>query len=392
MTRSLTSASNIFRRELCPGSAAAEAQFPEEKDSPDSMEGTMLHEHDAKPDLDRAHLNPEQHDVLAKAARIDADIFAAVEESIDAKGAPFEEGREQTLNLRKGFKQLYPGHCDLLRWYPEQKALVIIDKKFGRNDVTAAESNLQLRSYAVMGAEQHGAERVAVAISQPRRSREERLTLAEYRSDDLKAAKEHLIAVFYGAHNADGTPREDVPRVAGEEQCRYCKARLHCDTYRAKFEFLAEQPSDKDLFMARVRVMTPEQVDKVFQAVKLAKAVDDDLKDYVKELIEAGKLDNYELKPTGNMSTVTDVALAARLLAPMGINMDTFLYACRPALDKLADDYHALNPGMTAKDAKIAIRDALKDVLDIKPKAPSLKRIGEPKLSPPPAIQDALFA
>ncbi len=82
MSRSLTSASNIARRELCPGSAYAESQFPDQEDSEDSAEGTLLHDLDANMDKDRSGLKGEQIDVLRFAAETDAAIFRALTTSV----------------------------------------------------------------------------------------------------------------------------------------------------------------------------------------------------------------------------------------------------------------------------------------------------------------------
>ena len=61
--RAATSASNLFRRALCPGSERLEEGLPDE-DSPESREGTLLHEYDANPQLDRSVLTPDQRDLL----------------------------------------------------------------------------------------------------------------------------------------------------------------------------------------------------------------------------------------------------------------------------------------------------------------------------------------
>ena len=80
MNRANTSASNIARRELCPGSAAAEEGLPEE-DSEDAEEGTLLHKIDAGESslVSWDSLSTEQKDLILYAKRADEDIFRAVQ-------------------------------------------------------------------------------------------------------------------------------------------------------------------------------------------------------------------------------------------------------------------------------------------------------------------------
>src|SRR5215471_7073109 len=73
--RAATSASNLFRRALCPGSERLEEGLPDE-DSPESREGTLLHEYDANPQLDRSVLTPDQRDLLRISEALDNFVFA----------------------------------------------------------------------------------------------------------------------------------------------------------------------------------------------------------------------------------------------------------------------------------------------------------------------------
>jgi hypothetical protein len=51
MIRMTTSASNLLRRKLCPGSANAERDIPEQPESEDATEGTLLHAMMADPSM-----------------------------------------------------------------------------------------------------------------------------------------------------------------------------------------------------------------------------------------------------------------------------------------------------------------------------------------------------
>jgi len=371
----------MARRELCPGSAAAEAAFPEkEEESEYSKEGTLLHAIDAEPELANQHkLTAEQLDVLKVAQRVDEQIFAAVAQNLRlAPNEPFEEGRETELWLYRGLKQLIPGHCDRWRFYPRPSVLVVIDKKFGRNVVTPADANIQLRNYAVMGYKKKKAKHVLVAINQPRLPMEERLSIAEYTEEQIPAAQKHLLAIWDGAHNPDGTPRTDVPRIAGEEQCRYCSARLVCDARRAKFDWLSiAAEAEKEQFTGALSNLTNTQLDKVHQAVAFAGLIKDDVKAEIARRVEAGSMTNYEMKRTGNTSKITDTAKAIALLEGIGCKREDLIAMASLPLGKIAEDIY-FREGITQIAAKKKVAEALNPVLEVTPKEPSLKRIGNP--------------
>lgn len=372
-------ASHLSQWEACPGSAFAQAGMPSE-DSEYSQEGTLLHAHDADPSLDRSELTGEQLDVLKYAEEGDEAIFEGVRTSLKiGPDEPLEEGREDERWFRRGLKALFPGHNDRWRHYPARKVLIIIDKKFGRNEVTDADSNRQLMAYGVMGADEFDPDHVLVAINQPRLPYSQRLTIGEYNRESLAKAKELILSIWDGSHNKDGSPREDVPRIAGEEQCRYCLARLHCDAYRAKYEFLAKPAADgKDAFVARLEQLTDEELDKVFVACKFAGLIEASAKQEIIHRLEGGKMGHYELKPGNRNSKITDVPLAVKLLNGIGLATETILRRCKISLDDVAEDVRTAQ-GITQKAAKEMVRDAVSPVLEIGQNAPSLKRTGEPQ-------------
>jgi len=395
MKRSTTSASNIFRRAACPGSAFAEDHLPD-SESTDAMEGTLLHALNVDPEMDRSMLTREQKEILATSAKGDDDIFKAIELSIKITEAEeFEEGFEQELWLRRGIKAIFPGHCDRWRYYPGRKILIIIDQKFGRNEVVPAESNLQLRSYAVMAdREWDCAGGIVVAINQPRLPKADRLTIAEYTAKDLPAAKEHLLSIWNGAHNPDGTPREDAPRKAGLDHCRYCKAKEICETYTATYAALGEvSAKGKDSYVATLAEMTDERLDFGWKAVSFAAIIRDSLKKELLRRIEAGGMANYETKATGKMTKITDPVEAWAILKREAGFTEDELKACitipmTPLVEKLCE-----RDDMKEVDAKKLLRNVLGDVLKITEKDPSLSRLkdGETRSLPDNGSDDALF-
>ena len=372
-------ASYLAQWQACPGSAFAQQGIPDD-DSDDSMEGTMLHAMMADPTIDRSALTGEQLDVLRYALEGEEKIINAVRQSLSiAAETPFEEGQEDERWFRRGLKPLFPGHNDRWVFWPEQRVMVIIDRKFGRKEVTPADSNLQLMAYGVMGWEEKNPLHILVAINQPRLSYEQRITMAEYTPESIKAAKEVVLSIWDGSHNKDGSPREDVGRVAGEDQCRYCLAKLKCDAYRSKYEFLAVPAADgKEQFVARLDQLTDAELDKVFVATKFAGLIESAIKSEIITRMEAGGMSNYEQKPGNSVTKVTDTPKAFELLKPLGLTVGQLISRSKLSLEDVAEDLRTAK-GITQKEAKKQVRDAVIDACEVKQNAPSLKRKEAPK-------------
>jgi len=362
--RPTTSASNIHRRRHCPGSHAAEDGRPEEE-SPYASEGTMLHNCDADPTADRSQLTGEQSDTLNAAANADKAIFVQLASSgLITPESPYEDHREQEYWFRKGIKKLFPGHMDLCRWYPNEKILLIIDKKFGRVPVDAAASNDQLRAYAVMGAQKFPARHVVVAIVQPRLAYAERITAAEYNAEALEAAKLDIANVWDAAH------APDAPRHAGLDWCKYCKAKLDCPEYTQKFASLATTVPATE----RINALSDHDLDRVYVAIQFAKDLEKPAKEEIRRRMEAGTMGNFSLKSNGNMTKVRDVARARDLLIGLNILPAEEVDRCLSISIEEVSDKLRMARDCSMKDAKIMVKDLLADLLEITPKASSLIR------------------
>jgi hypothetical protein len=381
MTRAVTSASNLFRRELCPGSARMETGLPEE-DSAQSAEGQLLHEYDANPALDRSVLRPNQQDLLKTAGELDTFVFERLGQQfgIDPHQEPHETGREKELWVHRGIKAELPGHCDLWRYYPALKLLCIVDKKYGYREVTPAAANKQLRVYAVAGAELRDVENVVVAITQPRLPYEQRVTIANYTKADIDLARAEIFSIL------ESSKRADAPLVAGEEQCRYCKARLHCPAFQAKvqegmvlvpFNGAASVAKREADFAQRLAVLPDDQLDKVLVALQLADFVKEQARDEARARVAAGRLPQWSVGKASDQRKIIDPARAVSLLTLRGdLSKDEILKCCSPALGKLEETVRNKTK-CTWKEAKEAINSTLSPVIENEPKKPSLSRVKE---------------
>lgn len=387
MQRALTSASNLAQRETCPGSAYAESLFPAppDEDSEYSKEGTLLHALDADKNADRSALKSEQAEVLDIAERGDEQIYRLVLKSLNLpEDEPYIEEREKALTFRKGIKALFPGHADSIRFYPGPKVMVVIDKKFGRREVTPAESNVQLRAYATMAATLYKADSILVAINQPRLPHDQRITMAEYRAEHIPAARDHLLEIWNVSHNPDGSPRQDAPRTAdADAQCRYCSAKLQCDAYKSKYDMLADaSTAGKDNYIARLQQLSDDELDRIYVATTFAALIKPEAKAEIIRRSQAGGMTAYTVGEPGKMPKIVDPVAAKRNLMAAGIPAESIDKCATYGIEKLTEVFKDRNGG-TMLDAKKSVKQALGDALEINPKAPVITRIkGTPLPAP----------
>jgi Protein of unknown function (DUF2800) len=359
--RPTTTASNLFRRALCPGSARMEAGLPDE-DTAQSREGTLLHDYAAHPEYDRAMLKPNQRDLLSTSDELTNQVIDRVELANDLVG------KTQGDLYEHSFKGEVPGTPDIVRSYPSD--LMIIDRKFGYNVVEHADLNLQLRAYAVL-TWFHGINNSFVAIVQPRAPFEERITIAKYTPEDIEDSREQIKSIVRASE------KEDAPLIAGEEQCRYCKAKLICSAFReammvpAVFEpsALAADLSKtaKEAYLERrLAECTDEQLEKTITAIRLADFAHDIVYDEARKRIKNGKFENYTLGKATSVREVTNVRRALALLSLAGMNRDD-VYDCvtKFSLKELEDKVRKLHPTWPWKQCREFVDERLSSVIEL---------------------------
>lgn len=380
MTRATTSASNIFRRFLCPGSERLEEGLPEDE-SEQSREGVLLHAMDANPALDRATLKPDQRDLLKLSGELEEFVFArAIERFKIGPDEPYTQGTEEELWVHKGIRAFIPGHCDKWRHYHKRGLLVIVDKKFGYIETTPAAANYQLRTYAVAGEHRWTpVSDVVVAITQPRLPYEERVTMATYTFCDIAAAKQELFAI------KEASARPDAPLRAGEEQCRYCKAKMLCSAFQEKFQGglkLIPFPSSGLSVPAReeqisqvLAAMPDEKLALVLDSLQLAGFVADPARDEARRRVASGRLPGWKLDKPKQVRDVVDPERAIALLTVSQTLSQTEVLACSaPSLKKLETKIRE-KTDCTWKEARETIDRTLAPVLEHSEQKPALKRV-----------------
>jgi PD-(D/E)XK nuclease superfamily len=361
MQRALTSASNLFRRWLCPGSARLEKDLPDIK-TPESEQGTRLANFMAHPEYDRRFLSPVEQDLLRIADQLHQRIF----DTVGLSGSYTDQCEVQLSN------DVITGRPDLLRAYSDWDASVIVDDKFGWSPVGSADLNLQLRCYAVLAPTSTS----YAAISQPRLSFADRITIARYDSDAKDRAREQIVAIL------KYTEPEDAPLVPGEEQCRYCRARMICPALKEAitkelvvFEDLTPELSKTAMLgriEARLAQATDEQAGALFAACALARLVSPALNDEIRRRISKGGMDGYTLSKEVNVRTIMNARRAISLLVLGGVfTREEVLEICGLEIGDVERGYRDKS-GVSAKKAREEINRVLASVIEIDKRKPRI--------------------
>lgn len=246
------SASGAHRWMACPGSVAAEEGLPDVS-SPFALEGT------------------EAHNIMEATLRTDkpADEFTEdVEMSSNVQMyVDYVRAIAYDADGSAGFPIDIEKRVDYSDWVPEgfgkadtvvllDGALHVIDLKYGKGVKVFAKDNPQAQLYALGAYAFYDTfldiERVHVSIVQPSL---DHIDEWEVSVDDLLRFGEVARAA------AEATQDPNAPRIPGEKQCRFCKAKATCpaladltaNTLLADFDQLDEAPPPTRLTDAQLR-------------------------------------------------------------------------------------------------------------------------------------------
>jgi hypothetical protein len=260
-------ASNAHRWLNCPGSVSAEDGIPNTS-SPFAEEGTTAHEL-AEQVLNMAHLPPDDVNVedWPRYATVKGNEFLDLYE--DQGMAEFVRVYVEHVNslavgcdaldieMRVSYEDWVPGGfgtADAI--IVKGDTLHICDLKYGMGVRVDAEENPQAMLYALgaltMNDMIFDIERIQIHIVQPRL---DHISQWEISVPDLLRWAEWV------KQCAEEALAEDAPRIPGEKQCRFCRAKASCaalqkltqDVIMADFDDLDNAPKANTLSDAQMR-------------------------------------------------------------------------------------------------------------------------------------------
>jgi hypothetical protein len=359
---------------LCPGSAWAEYGLAEEENE-DAQEGTLLHHHDAHPEIDRTSLSDDQRRVLDRNASLREKFLREIRFAHELREEdPVREFVEERLVLagpdgliweHPVLEESFSGHPDRVVWFPKQEIAVVFDSKFGRNPVPAASLNMQLRAYAVMAWEKLACQQIYVAITQPWAGAPLDFHSARYEGEDLARSKDQILDVL-----AQTIPIK-APRRPSTQACEYCRAKAYCQPALSVATQLA---------VVKVLQLPVPQLEAMAPGIKLAKEVCEAWTTRMKEIArtDPDALQFHALGKESFTTTITNPREAFQRLWAAGFlgddqkqAFDGFVACMSIGLEKLRELVIAHNQ-VSADDAAEIIGRVLEPVIQRKPRERSL--------------------
>ena len=296
------SASKIGTLALCPGKLNAEAAFPPEPAGEAALRGTAVHE-TSELIFAGMQIPEDTPDDIVQEARAYVD---AVMQRTEKSKKRFIE-----LNVTEALRDIHPdlgGMSDMVAIGNGE--LLIADLKTGRIQIEP--DSPQNKTYA-LGA--------ALTLNAPK---DIKVKLAVYQQgwreteisyDELMDWREELVRIAKNATDPN------APRIAGDEQCRYCRARSTCSTLHEKAISVAKSE------FTRIDAQTIEDAKlcQVFAESVLSKAVE-------QLQAEPSSIAGWKLREGRRMVSWKDRAMAEAILAN---NMDAWELKSASAVQKL---------------------------------------------------------
>ena len=267
-------ASNAHRWMACPGSVAAEDGL-EDKASPFALEGTQAHDLAERTLLEGDHiLDGHDNAEMAEFVRVYVDYVRQF--TTHADDFAVEQRVDYSDWVPGGF-----GTADAVVLWGD--TLHVIDLKYGMGVRVDAEENPQGMLYALGAYAMYSAftdiERVCITIVQPRL---DHISEWEISVADLLRWGE------YAKQRAEATQEADAPRLPGEKQCRFCKAKATCAALLKHTEAVLGAEFDDLDNMPKANTLTEQQMRAALDAKPLIEGWLGAIEKSVKERLEDG--------------------------------------------------------------------------------------------------------
>lgn len=367
-----TSASNALADKLCPGRHLAQKGLPEEA-SVYAESGRKVHaalaalqlgdHHGNRPLVDR--LDGPERETYSACVDIQRKLVSQFfGDRIDGY-REFHEERYWSRFKANGVEYQHSGQADFVGRVG-MRAL-IIDYKTMPGEVAESPRNLQLRDLAclVRGTYVPTSE-IAVAIVQPSVTSKPELCL--YNKEELDRATREMFTRVMESN------RPDNKRVAGEAQCKYCRAKSHCTVYQ-QWAGQITPPAMLSLLGVPMVSWTPDQCAIAAEALAPAQKFLDDLKDMLKDRLskQPGSVPGWELRPGAVRESIVNPQEVFNRFVKLGGTVENFMPCVDIGKTKLKDALSKVT-GAKGKALLSAMDTIVAGATEQKQGAPVLKR------------------
>jgi hypothetical protein len=373
-----TSASNAQADDLCPGRHLAQRGIPEPPKGEDASIGTRIHGALAGESGLLPSLSVDERDTFDACRAIEKKLVVQFFGSDDPK---FKVQRHERLWVRwpnplKPFEPVkfqHSGEPDVVFRFGT-KAL-ILDYKVLSGDVAESSRNEQLRDLAVLvKVNSLMLDEIAVAIVQPLVTHSPEL--CKYTEADLERSALNLRARVEASNNPKSL------RVAGEVQCKWCKAKTSCKEFAAwqgkPLVALAESADEVALFKVAMALWTPAQWATALDLRERGEKFFELLKDEAKARLEAdpNSIPGRCLKPGAVRETIINPQECFDRFAAEGGHLNEFFPCIKVEKTKYKEAVAEVTKLKGVK-LKAKIETMLEGLTESKQSAPSLARSDE---------------
>lgn len=361
---SWTSASNAEADLLCPGRFLAQTNCPEDPGSEDAAFGIALHSAIATGDVTK--LDVEQQDLHESCVKIIDNVGEQVfgPHWPEARCRAFSEQR-YWAQFKNGSGTVYKhsGQCD--RVYRHSNKALVIEIKSLAGDVPGSPENMQLRDQAVLVKGHFLVDQVATVVVQPYVTHSPKVCV--YEKADLVRAEAEMFQRIVKAHDPAS------PRIAGEAQCKFCRARLKCSQYQKWAG--SSLPVPASILDVPVTEWTGEQCAQFLAQKAVAQKWLDDAYNAMKARLEKdqGAIPGYQLKPGAEKGNITDAQALFSRFEVLGGKLEQFMECLTVGKTRFKAAVNAVT-GKKGKALESLIKTMGEGITETKRNSPSIER------------------
>ncbi len=365
-----TSASNALPDRLCPGRYQAQIGLPELPPTEESESGRVIHalwtgtKPPRKPmgeEIEKAEALREQEQMVAKEFFGRGEDLVRIVERRLWHELPALNGDSPGGTLKTS------GQFDVVLVQPESARALIFDGKSGWLPVSPTSCNLQLRRLAALLWLQLESQEIGVSIVKP---------FAKPQPTCLYTVSDLERSVWEMEEDVRQSHLPDAARAAGEEQCRYCRARESCAT-RLAWLSGALPSSWPQLPMVSARDWSPAQCALFLEREKDARDWLDARKEEIKTILgeKPDAAPGFGLRPGRSLETITDAQqVFTRFAQRFGGSAERFLNCVRVGKTALTEEVRTLS-GHKGKALEADLESLLAGCVDFKTSSPVIERL-----------------
>jgi hypothetical protein len=364
-----TSASNALADRLCRGRHQAQTNLSELPGTDQSEAGVVIHalwtgtappREPAAEEIEKARALRKQETRATKEFFGTSKAIVRIVERRLWHEFPVMNGNPRRGSLKTS------GQFDVAFIHPETHRALIFDGKSGWLPVSPNPANLQLRRLAALLWLELNLSEIGVCILKPFEKNE---PICLYAPTDLKRSVAELEEDVRQSHEPN------APRTAGEEQCRYCRAREGCPK-RLAWLSAALPAVSPPLPMLSARDWTPAQRALFLEREKDARDWLEARKNEIKVLLAEtpDAVPGYTLKKGRAIETIIDSQeVLKRFCNGLGGTLDGFMKCIKIGKTALEEEVRDLT-GHKGKALDADLKTLLAGCVECKTSAPTIER------------------